>query len=510
MPLRMDRPQFWVWSAMVVGLFLRIHCLFHPYLWLDEYVTLWSIRGATYAQMLERSAQWTASGPLFVLCYRISCDLVGDVELGLKLPGVIGGTAAIWMAWWSARKLFDRDDVAAVAAWLVAVGPQFIHFAQEARPYMIGSVLLLATIGFLASWLRFGRWLDLAAIVALSLAAVGFQLLAALALPAQNLVVFVVGLRRRWGIRRWLEWTASQLAVIAGLWFAGSQFQSLSHRQGSMILETSLPMPTRQSLDHSLWGQFQVEATVLLVGIGMWWCARRFSTTDLAKAWRQHGSAVCIAGALYWIPTASLSVLTSLRMIDCWPRYYFLFHPGFMLALAWLVAGAFPRNLSAVLLGAVLAASISQFNIVEGMLSCRLNSAWRDFPQAEQLLQRKFDGNDLLLTRSGLIESNHPQFLENSEGASYLKCFCEARNGPIAAEHWALPFSVESRASHEYMERLFSERIVHRRDFWLANIGVSDFDYNSWIVSHFGDTFHKADELVFPMISFSHYVRATP
>ena len=91
-------------AAMVVAFLLRMHCLIYPYLWLDEYVTLWSIGGATYAEMLDRTLHWTANGPLFVLCYRAFGDLVSNVELGLKLPGVLFGTMSVLVAWWAARQ----------------------------------------------------------------------------------------------------------------------------------------------------------------------------------------------------------------------------------------------------------------------------------------------------------------------------------------------------------------------------------------------------------------------
>jgi uncharacterized membrane protein len=124
------RPSFWLCGAVVVGFLLRVHCLLFPYLWLDEYVTLWSIGGETYSEMLRRSTQWTASGPLFVLSYRASVDIFQNIEWGLKLPGVVGGTIAIWVAWWASRKLFDDEYVAIVTSWLVAFAPQFIKLSQ--------------------------------------------------------------------------------------------------------------------------------------------------------------------------------------------------------------------------------------------------------------------------------------------------------------------------------------------------------------------------------------------
>jgi hypothetical protein len=503
-----DRTYLWLAGALFIGLLLRVHCLVYPYLWLDEYVTLWSIGGGSYGEMLDRAQRWTASGPLFVLCYRASCDLVGNVDWGLKLPGVIGGTAAIWVSWWTALRLFRRDDVALVAAWFVSLAPQFIHFSQEARPYMLGSLLVLGATGFLGSWIESGRRSELAAVVALSLAAVGFHLLCALALVAQNVVVLCTGVCRRWHMRRWFEWGVAQSGVVMGLWFVGSQFGRLSRRHGSMLLETALPMPTRLSLNHGLWGQFQVEITVALIVLAIWCCARKFPSTELANAWNKHQASVWLAAASYCIPTGLLTLLSAVRIIDCWPRYYFLFHSGVMLAFAWLVVGVFPRTLSRLLFAVVLAGSVTQFNCVNGMPSCRLNSAWKDFGAAERTLQQRFSREDLLLSRSGLIESNHLSFLLDPVGASYLKCFCEARTGVLAAEHLPLPFSAEGSQAQQYLEKLFADCVFTRRDFWVANIGTTDFDYNDWITSRFGSAFEKTEEVIYPMISLTHYVNA--
>jgi hypothetical protein len=504
-----DRTVFWLSTAIVLGLLLRVHCLLFPYLWLDEYVTLWSIGGETYGEMLRRSMQWTASSPLFVLVYRASCDLVGNIDLGLKLPGVIGGTIAIWVTWWTARRFYGDGEVALVAAWLVALAPQFIHFSQEGRPYMIASVLLLAASGFLAGWLQSGRRSQLAAIVALSIAAVGFQLLSVLAIAAHNVIVLCSGVYRRWPKHRWVHWVVAQLILAGGLSIVGTQFHTLGRRQGSMILDTALPMPTRLALDAGLWGQLQVEAAFVLIGLAFWWCAWRFPKTDLARAWSARFGAVCMAGATFWVPTVLLTACVAMRFVDGWPRYYFLFYPGIMLALAWLVAGAFPKNLSRILVVAVLGSAVMQFNYFQRVPSCRLNLAWCDFTEAERDIQSRFGPGDLILSRSGLIESNQESFLTDPIGASYLKCFCEARTGRLAAEHLPLPFSPESDATRNYLDRVFAEKALTRDDFWLANIGESDFDYRDWIEDHFGDVLERRETVAFRMITLTHYVNVS-
>ena len=129
------RPSLVLTAAIVVALVLRVHCLIFPYLWLDEYVTLWSISGASYGEMLDRALHWTASGPLFVLCYRASCDLVGNVDWGVKLPGVIGGTATVWVAWWLVRRLGRRMEIRADAVALEHQGEAGIYARALGRLY---------------------------------------------------------------------------------------------------------------------------------------------------------------------------------------------------------------------------------------------------------------------------------------------------------------------------------------------------------------------------------------
>jgi hypothetical protein len=490
----------------VVGLVLRVHCLRDPYLWLDEFTTLWAIDGHSYWQMLDRALHWTAHGPLFLLSYRLSCDLAGPVW-GLKLPGVICGTAGVLAAWWTARKLFQRADVALAAAWFVAIGPQFVNFSQEGRPYMPATLLGTLALGLLASWLRSGRRMELAGVVLLSLAAVGFHLLAVLGLVAQNVAVIWFGWLHRWERRRWMDWFVAQALAGCGLAFVGVQFWLLSGRQGGMIFETKLPMLTRYLLDRDLGYEVRAEVAVVLVALMIWLCSRKFPNTTVATAWREHAPQLLIAAAGYVVPTVLLSMLAVLRVVDSWPRYYFLFHPSLMLALAWLATCPFSSRLARVAPIPIAAAMLCQYSLTDVALVARVRNGWRDFSLVQDDLRRRVAPGDLVLSRAGLIEGNQPSFLSSATGTSYLRCFLEGKDGPLPCEHIPLPFSVESAATADYLELLAAGKLAGRDDFWLVNLGPSDVDYRKWIAERFGERFRKVDEVHYSLVVVCRYVR---
>ncbi len=497
----------WLAAAIAVGALLRCHALRFSYLWLDEFVTLWSIGGAGYRDMLDRALHWTGSGPLFVLCYRATRDVLGPSDAAIKLPGIVTGTLAIWAAWWAARAIFGRKDTALVAAWFVALGPQFIHFSQEARPYM--PAVLLGTTGMacVASWLRSGRRAMLAGAMLSLLAAIGFHLFAVLLLPAQGVAVLWQGWSARWPRRRWLEWAAAQLVLLAGLPVVAVQFGMLSGRQSSMLFETSLAMPTRQSLDHDLSHQIAAQAGVALVGLAVWCAARLLPRSLLSEACRSHAPGLRLVAIWFMLPTVLVTVLTELRLIDNWPRYYFLFMPGLVIASAWIATCAFPRSLARVLTAVMLLGMVSEYNLVGGVPSCRLNTAWLSFAEARGELARRTGPTDLVLSRAGLIEGNAPLFLDDPRGLSYLRCFLETGDVPLQAQHVPLPFSVEGPATRAYLAAVARDQLEVRRDFWLVNVSPCDFDYREWVRERFGDEFRKVEERNYASVVLCHYVR---
>jgi uncharacterized membrane protein len=497
-----------VLAATLAALLLRLHCLYFDYLWLDEFVTLWSLQGANLAEMLDRSLRWTAHGPLFVLSFRGSLALAGDPIWGLKLPVILCGSACVGLTWWATRRIFSRDDVALAASWFVALDPDSLAFSQTGRPYVPAVLLLIASTGFLAGWLHRGGRRDLVATVLCASAAVGFHLVSSLAWIAQNLAVLYWGLSERWAKRRWCDWLAAQSvgAILIGI--VGGQVWRLSDRHAGLIFETGLPMLSRYWLDQRLIHEIQIERMALLGLITLGLLASRLPHIKPAQACANHWTPLCLALGSYLIPTVLVSLMATARLIDSFPRYYFLFSPGLLMGLAWAVTLLPPAKLARPLTALVCLLMMLQYDRVGGVLNSRSNSNWFDFPAASAELRARIKPDDLVLSRASLIEGNDLKFLTDPTGASYLKCFLEAKDGPLPGKHIPLPFSPESTESIDYLNRIAQEELSNREHFWLVNVGPADYDYRAWINAQFQDSFIQAEEWQYKILVVSRYVRS--
>ena len=102
-------------------------------LWLDELHTAWAV-GAGFREIPHRAAIGNQS-PLYFSGLWCWVQLLGRSELTLRLPSVFAGVGLVAAAGWVAYRWTARRTAACLAAWLLAVDPTCLFYAQEARPY---------------------------------------------------------------------------------------------------------------------------------------------------------------------------------------------------------------------------------------------------------------------------------------------------------------------------------------------------------------------------------------
>ncbi len=118
---------------------------------------------------------------LWYLTEWVDYRLLGSSEFALRLPSALAGIATVPVAWGIGRELAGRR-AAIVCSLLVAVGPLFVWYSQEARVYALYALLgALATLCFL----RLLRLAD-------RRAAVYFAVTAALCLMTHYFAVFLL------------------------------------------------------------------------------------------------------------------------------------------------------------------------------------------------------------------------------------------------------------------------------------------------------------------------------
>jgi 4-amino-4-deoxy-L-arabinose transferase-like glycosyltransferase len=94
-------------------------------------------------------SRFTRNPPVYGITSYASTLVFGKNALGLRLPAVIFGLAAIVFLFGIARRLTQRDDIALAAALLMATQPIFIQFSRTAwepsseLPFLLGGLYAL-------------------------------------------------------------------------------------------------------------------------------------------------------------------------------------------------------------------------------------------------------------------------------------------------------------------------------------------------------------------------------
>jgi len=197
-------------AAIAVAALARFHDLGTRPVWTDEGST-WTAATLPITELLHRCVTRDASPPLF---YMVTSWVLrfGDDEWHLRLFPAIASVVLVWLSYRLARLALGRG-ASTLAAFLLALSPLQIQFAQESRTYtpvamfMVGAMYVYARVQQ-----RPGpqRWLPL---VLLTAAGLWTQPIAALGVAAMGLVAALTPAGRR----RFWPW-AGAMAVAAVLY----------------------------------------------------------------------------------------------------------------------------------------------------------------------------------------------------------------------------------------------------------------------------------------------------
>ena len=147
----MARPgTFWLASGLVglLALALRLPTLAERPLWLDETYSAWFAARGLF-ELWTEVPLYETHPPLYYTLLKGWTTLFGDSEAALRAPSAIASVATICLVSLSGRILRGgaaADLAALFAALLLATNKGSIFFAQEARPYAIESLTVLAAI----------------------------------------------------------------------------------------------------------------------------------------------------------------------------------------------------------------------------------------------------------------------------------------------------------------------------------------------------------------------------
>src|SRR6478752_5310680 len=107
-------------------------------LWLDELHTAWCAEGAL-GEVTSRAAIGNQS-PFFFWLEWLLIWVMGPSELSLRLPSILAGSLLPVAVFWLAAR-WASSGAGLLAAGLVAIDPQTIFYATEARPSALVQLL---------------------------------------------------------------------------------------------------------------------------------------------------------------------------------------------------------------------------------------------------------------------------------------------------------------------------------------------------------------------------------
>ncbi|HWB51568.1 MAG TPA: glycosyltransferase family 39 protein [Stellaceae bacterium] len=143
----------WMLAAVTLGgAGLRFYHLDHLSLWTDEAFSRFYYQTGLHFMWTE-GLRRESSPPLYYMALGGWIGLFGSSEAALRSLSAIASTAAIPLVYGLARELLERRQ-ALVAAALFALSPTAIYYAQEARPYALLLLPVLATLMACARLLR--------------------------------------------------------------------------------------------------------------------------------------------------------------------------------------------------------------------------------------------------------------------------------------------------------------------------------------------------------------------
>jgi mannosyltransferase len=405
---------------------------------IDEAVTSWVIRAG--ARETFRRAMHYQSSPVAFFLPWASAAVLGTTELALRLPSLLAMLAATLFLAGIAARLWDRE-AGALAAIVFATEPLIVFQAGNARPYALGLATLTGGLWLLLRWLDTDRRRD----------AIGAALLSSLTahvhpLLGLALVVHVVVLLRAVRAHRLTLPKATAILGLMGLFLIplAVELRSLAERRTAL---SYAPVPTFSDLFALIAPPEAVGAVALALLVGVLIGGRM-----IAAGVRSDRDAAGLALSWLTLPALllfAISRLTPLRLLT--PHYAIAGTP----ALALVLGGAL-RLLATAPARVAAAVTVVALSLAAHLRDPDPQRAWRqDWRAAAAVVRAEANPGTPVLMISGLVEANQPEWLADTEKASYLTC--PFAMYPVPGRLVPLPWRSDTPALSAYVARVVDD-----------------------------------------------------
>jgi 4-amino-4-deoxy-L-arabinose transferase-like glycosyltransferase len=130
-------------AILLLATFLRFYRLAHQSLWADEGNSL-ALAQRGFMEIAQRTA-FDIHPPAYYWLLKIWTALFGYSEVGLRSLSAALGVGVVYLVWLLGRQLFS-PKIGLLAALIAALSPLQVYYSQEARMYMLLTLLGSATV----------------------------------------------------------------------------------------------------------------------------------------------------------------------------------------------------------------------------------------------------------------------------------------------------------------------------------------------------------------------------
>jgi 4-amino-4-deoxy-L-arabinose transferase-like glycosyltransferase len=469
-----------VWSlvalgvAVVVGAVLRFRGLGAPSLWTDELVSWWAASAATTGQVLSRVTGCMATPPLSSLAQHVTLGMFGESEWALRLPSAVAGVLTIPLIFLAGWRMFGAA-AGAVAALFLALHPFHLWWSTDGRPYGLAVLFAAGATWSLAEAVRTGCWRS-AAGWAVCTAGLLYSQFVFLPLPIFQILAYVV--LRRTG-------RAPALAPARmGMAVGGAALLCVPLLPQMLAVGRRAPGLTWPSFignyPPGIYGLLQTTALMTGALLFLLYLSARTTGDELPgrPAVRDRAGDLLLVLLSFLGPLLLLGAVALLRDLPTLvrPRYGAAYVAPAVLLAGWATTLPARRGGKILFAGSflVLLAATAVVPTLRRGESFNQNANVEDWRSAIELLASERQPGDLVLIRSGLIET----------ASVYAGAFPSACDDYVTAplsgpylegdvDAILLPMTFADPAPLDYARR-FGERLAGRSRVWLLMMHPDD------------------------------------
>jgi mannosyltransferase len=348
-----------------------------------------------------------ATPPLSFLVHHTFLSALGSSEWALRLPSALAGLAGIAVVFFAGARMFGKE-AAAMSALILAIHPLHLSMSTDARPYAMAVVFASGAVWAFSELLRSDRWV---ACIAWSLCAAGLLYAQFVFVPllAAQAAAYAILRQRGHAMPR----PAGKLFAAVGA-AAALSLPLVPQIRADLARRSSLIWPIEVGPVAGLADLFPpapvVAAAAIVLAIVL---SRRFlpGTPPGSDAGRPPaGPDVLVLSLCCFLPVVALGILSRLCGMDSLglPRYHAAYVVPATLLIGWALTRPRRPVDRAVACGTFLAIGLLTHvvPVLAAGRSFNANLGAQDWRGAGQVLRAESRDGDLVLLRSGLVESN--------------------------------------------------------------------------------------------------------